>query len=89
MELFSSEQAIVEQFMDKCLWGHLKTRLSFESNLTINKILEVADEMRKSMPAGKDIRFEKPGSSELYKTFPNKYSLEAQVNSVLSCYLIT
>ncbi|KAL5254801.1 hypothetical protein ACHWQZ_G014292 [Mnemiopsis leidyi] len=86
---YSSEQAIVEQFMDKCLWGHLKTRLSFESNLTINKILEVADEMRKSMPAGKDIRFEKPGSSELYKTFPNKYSLEAQVNSVLSCYLIS
>ena len=68
--------------MDKCLWGHLKTRLSFESNLTIRKILEVAEEMRKSMPAGKDIRFDKPGSSDLYKTSPNKYSLEAQVNRV-------
>jgi hypothetical protein len=49
--------------------------------LTVNRILEIAEEMRKCMPAGKDLRFEKPGSSELYKTFPNKYSLEAKVTS--------
>ena len=76
--MFSAEDAIVEQFMEKCPWGNLKNRLAFESKVTISTILEIAEDMRKKMPA-KDLRFDKPGKSELYQTFPNKHSLEPTV----------
>lgn len=70
--------------MDKCLWGNLKTRLSFESKLTIQKILETADAMEKSMPHGDDMRFQKPGKEDFYKTFNKKFSLEPEVSSYTS-----
>jgi len=72
---FSVEDAVVEQFLDKCLYGNLKARLCFEPKLTIQRIIEIASDMDKC--SGKNLRFEKPEAEDLYKTFPNKFSLEA------------
>ena len=66
--------------MEKCIWCNLKTRLAFESKLTISKIQEIADDMSRRMPPGEDLRFQMPGSSEL-KQFPITQSLEPTVTS--------
>ena len=71
--------------MDKCLWGNLRTRLSFEDKLTVDKILKIAEELENSFPAGKDMRFKKPGN-DLYKTFPKAGSLHSEVTHLKLSY---
>ncbi|XP_063682709.1 uncharacterized protein LOC134817497 [Bolinopsis microptera] len=82
---YSSEDAIVEQFMEKCIWCNLKTRLAFESKLTISKILEIADDMSRRMPPGEDLRFQMPGESEL-QAFPITHSLERTKGNIYKPY---
>ena len=78
----------MEQFMDKCLWGNLKTRLAFEERLTINRIMEVAEEI-KSEPLTKstDYSYQNPSADKLFGVFRKDWNKEINKAKVRNNFL--